>query len=168
MALAQHYGVPTRLLDWTRQARVAAYFAALEPPKPAERLAVWALVANVLGRLSRESSPLGGACVVASAPRASNPHLHAQAGVFTVQRHEGNTLRSLDAAVSIAGQAVLNGRRSVAFMHKLTLPRSEAVKLITILRSENVTALALFPGFHGVTLDILAQAKLTRDTEFLY
>ena len=28
MGLAQHYGVPTRLLDWTFDARVAAYFAA--------------------------------------------------------------------------------------------------------------------------------------------
>jgi hypothetical protein len=30
LGIAQHYGVPTRLMDWTRKAKVAAYFAASE------------------------------------------------------------------------------------------------------------------------------------------
>jgi hypothetical protein len=51
MALAQHHGFPTRLLDWSRRSYVAAYFAAsdalarhLNGDNPSEQpFAVWAL-----------------------------------------------------------------------------------------------------------------------------
>jgi hypothetical protein len=45
LAFAQHHGIPTRLLDWSQRALVAAYFAAAEAVVVggSEPLAVWAL-----------------------------------------------------------------------------------------------------------------------------
>lgn len=91
IALAQHYGVPTRLLDWTKKSFVAAFFAAesafslLKEGKisPTERFVVWSLYFPHLGKQSkyaRLSEPL----IIVTAPSATNVNLRAQYGVFSL------------------------------------------------------------------------------------
>jgi hypothetical protein len=168
MALAQHHGLPTLFLDWTRRARVAAYFAAApqfgaasanDRPPTAGRLAVWAihLPPNADAFADDGSSRLLWRY---DAPASTNPNLHAQAGLFTILRPVPRALvNPLDPG---APNEVLNATIE-EFVHyaatlepgaytlrRLTLPNTEAPRLLRLLSHEGVDGAAMFPGTDGV------------------
>jgi len=153
MALAQHHGIPTRLLDWSRHPLKAAWFAANEAAQSTDktaRLSVWALSVEMLDMIGDEPKPF----TVITAPSATNSNLRAQEGLFTLTKHiavdESPVDRTpFDELLRTAFQKYRVTGPSPWF-HRITLPRAIAEDLEFDLALEGVTRATLFPDFYGV------------------
>jgi len=158
LALAQHLGLPTPWLDWSLQARSAAYFACsdLVWKKDAEpgRMVVWALRRHFVQ--ATEDVQIGDTWLtVEAAPRAGNARLHAQSGLFTWLRGESASATSVENYVeslaALPPEALKRGQVfDPPYMRCFTLDRAHAPQLLGLLSQEGVTAASVFPGYEGV------------------
>ena len=149
MALAQHYGVPTRLLDWTHSSYIAAYFAAssgLEDEQTKGGLAVWALNTENIAHTLRDLE-------IIRVPGSNNVNVAAQRGLFTLLRQRYTRGKPFEGPHCLNHYIESSKSQDLA---KITLPAQEAPKIIDLCERHGVTGATLFPDFYGA-------AKATRD-----
>ncbi|MCK2116099.1 FRG domain-containing protein [Pseudomonas fulva] len=149
MAMAQHHGVPTRLLDWTTRSFTAAYFAASSAIArfsewgADDRLVIWAM--------DRVGINLHSRIVLHHAPGAVSRHLAAQGGLFTVHPHtcvEGGSF------VIEGLETLLEDIDSTPFL-KLTLPVYEAARLLHLCSRAGFNAATIYPTADGAGRAVL-------------
>ncbi|WP_172592354.1 FRG domain-containing protein [Nitrosomonas supralitoralis] len=176
MALAQHHGIPTRLLDFTRNSLHAAYFAASSSATKFSigkngKLGVWAVSLAFLVYASSLSSHISTDPInlrIVTAPSATNANLRAQLGLFLLWWHNSKGMRTLDFKSSleelkrlVASHLSKQPWVGHAFI-KFELPWSESATLCRILADENINGARMFTGYDGVVRSLKEQAVWDR------
>jgi hypothetical protein len=146
MALAQHYRLPTRLLDWSTRAYVATYFAISDAlarkDADAERLAVWVL--NI------ERKALFPELKVVTVPGGNNANLAAQSGRFTLLTQKGGRGRPFEGEIAL--DLYFAAQSLPPPLKKVTVPISEAPAALKLCSLYGVTGATLFPDYCGAAL----------------
>jgi hypothetical protein len=165
MALAQHHGIPTRLLDWSGNPMIAAFFAAspLFRPASASRVCVWAFDTSKTRSETGQSRSFGRFKIEVHSPaRAHNTFLHSQSGVFTELLgavdyfYHHNAWPSLEEVISV-------GRSPKPILIGHPLESAHAPRLLTLLEREGISIGMLMPTLDNVAQTVMG--RLSADSE---
>lgn len=147
MAIAQHYGMPTRLLDWTASALAGLWFAVSKAPKDKnDHGVVWVID----GPNERSINPGDNIFALEKTCFFQPPHLDrrivAQSSWFSVYRHNRAEYLPLNEQDRYANNVTT-----------FDIPRNAFEPLRKELRLLGVHHASLFPDLYGLAKDIQTQ-----------
>lgn len=168
VSLAQHYGMPTRLLDWSYDILVALYFAVsgvktLDKDNYSENIVIWALDSHLADFAYYKSSPLR-----MIRPRYDgNANIIAQKGLFSFW----SVMKGLKPGTQKYDMAPTNRKpldqlvmenfpqKDKPLMYCIKIANKNLSVLYDYLKRYHVEAATIYPGYRGVIDSIKEHQK---------
>ncbi|MDE6024005.1 MAG: FRG domain-containing protein [Lachnospiraceae bacterium] len=152
MSIGQHYGLPTRLLDWTYSIYIAAFFAFSDLMSDASNVAIW-----VLDKEHEIWNANYGVTIV-NARVEENDRQKYQYGVFTLNE---SPCKSIEEYVETCGkQYCVDGA-----LYKIILPSNERKIVLNDLEMMGLTPYNLYRGIEGCARTTILREFMQQDTQ---
>jgi len=161
-ALAQHYGVLTRMIDWSSDLLVALYFACVGSMKKIlkgedDSMVVWALnAANIqvneqhIYTMGKDTCPLK----IVVPPYYANANLNAQKGVLTYWKvtTKRDEYKEVDRTPldELIKSIPYHHRKEKNLLYKFKLSNKFSPEVYKWLKYLGVSAARIYPGYDGI------------------
>ena len=147
LSIAQHHGMPTRLLDWTANALAGLWFAvAADPPNKEEHGVVWVVDGPNEKKFDSGDNIFNLDKTYFFQPFHLDHRIVAQSGWFSIYRHNRSEFLPLE-----------KQDRYRNALKRFVIPREQFDSLRQELRLLGVSQASMFPDLEGLGTDIRAE-----------